>query len=66
MEQVEKKARRTPRAETNKNSLTSSKYGCLAAALTAEIMISFWLGIGVVLAVKTLKSLEYCISRKCL
>ena len=52
--------------ETNKNSLTSSKYEGLAAALTAELMISFWFGIGVVLAVKMLESPEYCTSRKCL
>ena len=37
----------------------------LGAAIAAELMIGFWFGIGVVLAVKTLESLEYCISRKC-
>ena len=40
-------------------------YAGLGAAIAAELMIGFWFGIGVVLAVKTLESLEYCISRKC-
>ena len=29
--------------------------------MVAELMIGFWFGIGVVLAVKMLESLEYCI-----
>ena len=37
----------------------------LAAAIAAELMIGFWFGVGVVLAVKMLESLEYCITRKC-
>ena len=69
MKQVEQK--------TNKNLSTSSKYKGLAAAkvpvgpgslcdlLAAELMIGFWFRVGVVLAVKMLESLEYCISRKC-
>ena len=62
--------------ETNKNLSTSSKsdsgtqapgpYAGLGTAIAAELMIGFWFGIGVVLAVKMLESLEYCISRKCL
>ena len=66
-EQVEQK--------TNINLSTSSKsdsgmqapgpYTGLGAAIAAELMIGFWFGIGVVLAVKTLESPEYCISRKC-
>ena len=51
--------------KTNKNLLTSGKYEGLAAAIAAELMIGFWFGVGVVLAVKTLQSLEYCIRRKC-
>ena len=51
--------------KTNTNLSTSSKYEGLAAAIAAELMIGFWFGIGVVLAVKILESLEYCISRKC-
>ena len=38
-----------------------SKYTGLGTAMAAELMIGFWFGIGVVLAVKTLESLEYCI-----
>ena len=59
--------------KTNENLLTSSKSACrapppggayefLAAAIAAELMIGFWFGVGVVLAVKTLEGLEYCIS----
>ena len=33
----------------------------LGAAITAELMISFWFGVGVVLAVKMMNSLDYCI-----
>ena len=61
--------------KTNKNLLTSSKsdggtqvpgpYTGLGAAIAAELMIGFWFGVGVVLAVKKLESLEYCIRRKC-
>ena len=36
----------------------------LETAIAAELMIGFWFGIGVILAVKTLESLEYCISIK--
>ena len=52
-------------AEKKTNLSTSSKYEGLTAALTAELMIGFWHRIGVVLAVKMLESLGYCISRKC-
>ena len=60
--------------KTHENLSTSSKYAGdeapplsrvkpgpyegLAAAMAAELMIGFWFGIGVVLAVKTLGSLE--------
>ena len=47
-----------------KNLSTSSKYAGLGAAMAAQLMIGFWFGIGVILAVTTLESLEYCISRK--
>ena len=55
MEQVERK--------TNKNSSTSSKYEGLAAAMAAELMIGFWFGIGAILAIKMVNSLEEIISR---
>ena len=66
-----------PQAETNRNLLTSSKYEGLAAAkgplgprslcdlLAAELMIGFWFGIGAILAIKMVNSLEELISRKC-
>ena len=70
MEQVET-------TKTNKNSSTSSKSACgapraqapgaykgLGAAMAAELMIGFWFGIGVILAVKTVQSLQELISRK--
>ena len=48
--------------ETNKNLSTLSKYEGLAAAMAAELMIGFWFGIGAILAIKMLSSLECCIS----
>ena len=57
----------TPQAETNKNLSTSSKsggYEGLAAAMAAELMIDFWFGIGAILAIKMVNSLEELISRK--
>ena len=48
---------------------TPSKYEGLKAAMAAELMVGFWFGIGVILAAKMVRSLEYCveelISRKC-
>ena len=47
---------------------TLSKYEGLGADMAAELMTGFWFGIGVILAVKMVHSLEYCteelISRK--
>ena len=54
MEQVET-------MEMNKNLSTSSKYEGVAAAMAAELMIGFCFSIGVISAVKTVQSLEYCI-----
>ena len=62
-ERVEQKAQSTLQAETNKNLSTSSKYESLAAAMAAELMIGFWVGIGLMLAVKTVNSLEELIRR---
>ena len=50
--------------KTSKNSSTSSKYEGLAAAMAAELMIGFWFGIGAILAIKMVNSLEELISRK--
>ena len=33
----------------------------LGAAIAAELMIGFWFGIGFILAVKMVNSLDYCI-----
>ena len=75
-EQVETmKALQLPRpAEMNKNLSTSSKsdsrtqapghYVGLTAAMAAELMIGFWFGIGAILAIKMVSSLECCIRRK--
>ena len=53
----------------DKQKLINLKYESPAAAMAAELMVGFWFGIGVILAVKTVQSLEYCIeeliSRKC-
>ena len=38
-----------------------SKYTGLGAAITAELMIGFWFGIGVILAVGVADGLNYCI-----
>ena len=37
-----------------------SKYEGLAAGIAAELIIGFWFGAGVVLSVKMVQSLEYC------
>ena len=57
--------------ETNKNLSTSSKYARgagavyegLASAMSPELMIGFWFGIGAILATKMVNSLEELISR---
>ena len=33
----------------------------IGAAMAAELMIGFWFGIGIILAVKMVQILEYCI-----
>ena len=38
-----------------------SKYKGLKAAMDAELMVGFWFGIRAILAVKVVRSLEYCI-----
>ena len=51
----------------SKNLSTLSKSGSyegLAAAMAAELMIGFWFGIGAILAIKMVNSLEEFISRK--
>ena len=41
-----------------------SKYLGLATAMAAELMTGFWFGIGAILAIKIVSSLEELISRK--
>ena len=45
----------------SKQPSTLSKYIGLGAAIAAEIMIGLWFGIGVILAVRIVDSLDYCI-----
>ena len=40
---------------------TLTKYEGLGSAMVAELTISFWSGIGVILAVKMVDSLDYCV-----
>ena len=40
---------------------TPCKYEDLGAAMAAELMIGFWFGIGVILAIRIVDSLDYCI-----
>ena len=45
--------------ETSKQPATLSKYTSLGAAIAAELLIGFWFGIGVILAIGVVKSLNY-------
>ena len=58
---MEQKAQSAPQAEMNEK---LSKYSGLAAAIAAELMIGFWFGVGAILAIKMVSSLEELISRK--
>ena len=40
---------------------TLSKYTGVGAAMAAEVMTGFWFGIGVILAIGLVDSLNYCI-----
>ena len=40
---------------------TPSKYKGLGPAMAAELMIRFWFGTGVILAIRIVDSLDYCI-----
>ena len=56
VKQVEKKMNLSTLSKSDE---APGPYAGLGAAIAAELMIGFWFGIGVVLAVKTLESLEY-------
>ena len=49
------------RKERSKWPATLSEYGGLGAAIAAELMIGFWFGIGVILAVGVVDGLNHCI-----
>ena len=42
-------------------SATLNKYAGVRAAIAAELMIGFWFGIGVILAVGVVDSLNHCV-----
>ena len=46
------------RMEEQMETTTPSKYEGLGAAMAAEVMIGFWFGIGVILAVRMIASLD--------
>ena len=49
------------RKKTSKRLATLCKYTGLGAAIAAELMICFWLGIGVILAIGLVYSLNHCV-----
>ena len=48
---------------TSEQQITPSKYEGLGACMTAELVSGFWFGIGVILAVKMVNGLDYCIEK---
>ena len=48
------------RKKTSEQLTTSSKHAGLGAAMAAELIIGFWFGFGVILAVAVVDSLNYC------
>ena len=46
---------------TNKQPTTPSKNEGLGSAMVAELLIGFWFGTGVILAIRMANSLDYCI-----
>ena len=47
--------------EMSKKPSTPSKYAGLGSTIAAELMIGFWFGVGDILAVGVVDSLNYCI-----
>ena len=45
----------------NEQPATLSKYTGLGAAIAVELMIGFWFGIGVILVVGVMDSLNHCV-----
>ena len=46
---------------TSEQPTTPSKYEDLGATMAAELLIGFWFGIGVILAIKMVNGPDYCI-----
>ena len=46
---------------TNEKPANLSKYKGLGSAVAAELMIGFWFGIGVILAIRIVDNLDHCI-----
>ena len=46
---------------TSKQPATPSKYERLGSAMAAELIIGFWFGIGVILAVRIVDNLDHCV-----
>ena len=46
---------------TSKKPVMPSKYEGHGSAMAAKLMIGFWFGIGVILAIRMVNSLDYCI-----
>ena len=49
------------RKETGEQPTMLSEYAGPGASITPELKIGFWFGIGVILAIKLVNSLDYCI-----
>ena len=48
------------RKEISEQPTTLSKYAGHGAAMAAELMIGFWFGVGVILAVRVVNNLNHC------
>ena len=46
---------------TSEQPETPGKYEGLGAAMAAELIIGFWFGTGVILAIRIVDNLDYCI-----
>ena len=59
-----KNGRRTNEEDKQKLSTQNAfpcKYAGFGVAITAELMIGFWFGVGVILAVGVVDNLNYCV-----
>ena len=57
--ELRKEMSKQPTTGNDSWNASSSTYTGLGAAITAELMIGFWFGIGVILAVGVVDSLNY-------